>query len=398
MTDRLERPRVSLEAEAELENAPLTLGEGIERFADSLLAEGLLGLVERVRSFAVGEEIAELAFVVRSDALVQGDGRLGRAQRFVDVLNRKAGRLRELLLRRLAPELDLEPAGGPAKLLLALDDVDGNADGARVVGDGALHRLADPPGGVGRELEAPPPVEPLQRAVEAESPLLDQVQERDAEAPVALGDGDDETEVRLDHLPLGDEIALLDLLGERDLFRGGQKLVLADVREEELQAVAGTVMNVLRDRGGRRGLLLRLDRRADLEPERLELLGEVGHLLVAEVELEGKGLQLGRLNVATLLGVFDDGAALQGVQKFMHGVLTLTHVVPMVLSLKRCGRMSPVQLNVRTVRRIPWVSQASRAPYLTFNLAVTRWLPPREIRRPLSLQTPRAQFGWLLLL
>src|SRR4029078_4932008 len=106
----------SLEAEAQLENAPLTLGEGIERFADSLLAEGLLGLVERVRSFAVGEEIAELAFVVRSDALVQGDGSLGRAQRFVDVLNRKAGRLRELLLRRLAPARDLQAACGHTHL------------------------------------------------------------------------------------------------------------------------------------------------------------------------------------------------------------------------------------------------------------------------------------------
>src|SRR4029079_1645911 len=141
--------------------------------------------------------------------------------------------------------------------------------------------------------------------------------------------------------------------GQRDLFGGGQKLVLANVREKELQAVAGTMMDVLRDRGGRRGLGLRLvDRRPDLEPERLELLGEVSHLLVAEVELEGEGLQLGRLNVAALLGVFDDGAALQGVEKFMHGILTLTHVVPMVLSLKRCGRMSPVQLNVRTVGRI----------------------------------------------
>jgi hypothetical protein len=119
-------------------------------------------------------------------------------------------------------------------------------------------------------------------------------------------------------------------------------------------------MDVLRDRGGGRGLVLRLiDRRADLEPEGLELLGKVGHLLVAQVELEGKSLQLGRLHVATLLGVFDDGAALQGVEKFMHGVLTLTHVVPIVLSLKRCGRMSPVQLNVRTVSRIPWVSKAS---------------------------------------
>jgi hypothetical protein len=35
-------------------------------------------------------------------------------ERLVDVLDRKTGRLGELVLRRLAPELDLEPAGGPA--------------------------------------------------------------------------------------------------------------------------------------------------------------------------------------------------------------------------------------------------------------------------------------------
>src|SRR6185312_3378817 len=132
---------------------------------------------------------------VRANRLVERDRRLRCAERFVDVLNRKAGGLRELLLRRLAAELDLEPARGPAELLLALDDVDGNTDGARVVGDSALHRLANPPGRIGRELEAPPPVELLHRAVEAQRALLNQVEERDAEAAVALGDGHDETKI-----------------------------------------------------------------------------------------------------------------------------------------------------------------------------------------------------------
>ena len=74
--DRLERPRVALEAEAKLEDAPLALGQRVERLADALLAQRLLGLLERIRGLAVGEEIAELALVVGADALVQRDGRL----------------------------------------------------------------------------------------------------------------------------------------------------------------------------------------------------------------------------------------------------------------------------------------------------------------------------------
>ena len=125
------------------------------------------------------------------------------------------------------------------ELLLALDDVHGDADRARVVGDRALHRLADPPGRVGRELVAPAPVELLDRAVEAERALLDQVEERDAETAVALRDRDDEPQVRLDHLALRDQVAALDPLREDDLLRGGEQLVASDVGEEQLEAVAG---------------------------------------------------------------------------------------------------------------------------------------------------------------
>ena len=160
-------------------------------------------------------------------------------ERLVDVLDRQAGRLGELGLRRLAAELDLEPAGGAAELLLPLDDVDGHADRARVVGDGALHRLPDPPGRVRRELVAAAPVELLDRAVQPERPLLDQVQERHAEPAVALRDRHDQAEVRLDHPALGGRVAALDRLREVDLLGGGQQLVAADVGEEELQAVGG---------------------------------------------------------------------------------------------------------------------------------------------------------------
>src|SRR5690348_7009016 len=71
VADRLECPRLALEPEAQLEDAPLALRQRVERLADVLAAERLLGLVERIGSLTVGEEIPELAFVVRADCLVQ---------------------------------------------------------------------------------------------------------------------------------------------------------------------------------------------------------------------------------------------------------------------------------------------------------------------------------------
>ena len=83
--------------------------QGVESAAHALAAERLLGLLERVRRLAVGEQVAELALVVRADGLVEGHGGMSGAECLVDVLHRQAGRLGELLLRRLATELDLEP-------------------------------------------------------------------------------------------------------------------------------------------------------------------------------------------------------------------------------------------------------------------------------------------------
>src|SRR5215212_3621704 len=125
VADRLERPRLALEPEPQLEDPPLALGERVECLADVLAAQRLLGLVERVDGVAVGEQVAQLALVVGADRLVQRHGGRRGGERLVDVLDRQARRLRELVLRRLAPELDLEAARSARQLLLALDDVDG---------------------------------------------------------------------------------------------------------------------------------------------------------------------------------------------------------------------------------------------------------------------------------
>ena len=103
-------------------------------------------------------------------------------------------------------------------LVQLLDHVDRDADRARLVGDRARDGLADPPGRVRRELVAAPVVELLDGADQPERSLLDEVQERQAAAEVALGDRHDEPQVGLDHVLLGRHVAALDALGEPDLL------------------------------------------------------------------------------------------------------------------------------------------------------------------------------------
>ena len=89
------------------------------------------------------------------------------------------------------------------QLVDGLDHVHRDADGARLVGDGAGDGLADPPGGVGGKLVAAAVFEFLDRLHQAHVAFLDQVEEGEAAVGVFLGDGNDEAQVGLDHFGLG---------------------------------------------------------------------------------------------------------------------------------------------------------------------------------------------------
>ena len=78
-----------------------------------------------------------------------------------------------------------------------------DTDRPGLIRDAPGDRLADPPRRVGRELIAPAVLELLHRLHQAHVPLLDQVEERETAVGVLLGNRNDQSQVRLDHLGLG---------------------------------------------------------------------------------------------------------------------------------------------------------------------------------------------------
>ena len=117
-------------------------------------------------------------------------GSRGNLHRLAHLVERHAEAFRKLLQGRLASELLPHLPGQPPQSGAHLDHVHRNADRRRRVGDRAGDRLADPPGRIGRELEAPAVVELVHALHQPDIALLDQVQELEAPVPVPLGDRD----------------------------------------------------------------------------------------------------------------------------------------------------------------------------------------------------------------
>src|SRR3546814_8055953 len=98
-----------------------------------------------------------------------------------------------------------ELTAAPHQLVDRLDHVNRDADRARLIGDRAGDRLANPPGRIGAELVAAAIFELVDRLHQADVAFLDQVEELQPAVGVFLGDRDDEAQIRLDHFLLRSE-------------------------------------------------------------------------------------------------------------------------------------------------------------------------------------------------
>ena len=115
----------------------------------------------------------------------------------------------------------------------------GQAEDAAVLGQGVEDRLPHPPHRVGDELDVALGVEALGRLDQPQAALVDEVEEGEAQAAVALGVGHHETEVRL-HQPLqGLLVPFLDAPAQRLLVVAAEGPELRDLADVGVEAVAG---------------------------------------------------------------------------------------------------------------------------------------------------------------
>jgi hypothetical protein len=178
-------------------------------------------------------------------------------------------------------------------------------DRARLVGDAALDRLADPERRVGRELVAAPPIELLGGADQPENALLDQVEQRQVVALVALRERHDEAQIRVDHPLLGLGVALLDQLRQLDLLLGCEQWVATHLVEEELERVGGVGGEVVPAYARGLGPLAAVV--AEHELAAVDLVMQLVDGVVAELQLLNRLAEVGQVHAlgAGLLRLLD---------------------------------------------------------------------------------------------
>ncbi len=177
----------------------------------------------------------------------------------------------------------------------------------------------NPPGGVGGELVAPAVVELLHRPDQPEGALLDEIEQGEAPADVALRDRDDESEIRFDHVLLGADVTPLYALGEGDLLLCAEEGDAADRAEVEAEGIEAR-LDVEIDLGSLELLQAGLDVRRRL-----------ARLVLDDVPSEGIGGSDGDVMVVRIRGA--RFALLGGGMKLADGLGRAHELDPVLLQI-----------------------------------------------------------------
>src|SRR6266536_3022469 len=322
-TNLLQRPRVAIrQPKPQLNNLLLPLTQRVQHGVELFLQQDETGGVHGHDRIRILDEIAEVGIGFLADGGFQADRLLRDLQDLADFLGRVLHLAADLLRGRLPPEILQQLPLDTDQLVDRLHHVHRDPDRPSLVRDRPGDRLPDPPGRVRGELETFGVVELLDRTDQPEVSLLDQIQQEHAAADVAPGDGDDQPQVGLDQLLLGQlalpldplqladaraggglvelgggGLALLDRLGEDDLLLGGQQRDLADLLEVHPHRIVGRRLQRQLLVAGRARELLGIELVHHLDD--LDVL--VLQHLVDGVDLLGGGVD-GRERVENVLG------------------------------------------------------------------------------------------------
>src|SRR5579859_6075804 len=216
----LQRERVAVtQPETKLKHELLAWGQDIIENVLHLLLHGASGgrFFRRSAGF-VGEHVAKLLLLVFANGKLKGDGRAGGGFQLVQALYVHTQRVGQLLLGRVAAKLLYQTLSFATNAIEGGVDVDREPDGTALVGDRAADGLADPPGGVCAEAVSTTPIVALHGAHQPDIALLDEIQQGEATAYIALGDANDQAEVGQHELLYGFFIAGFDTFRQVNLL------------------------------------------------------------------------------------------------------------------------------------------------------------------------------------
>ena len=228
----------TVETEIEAQHLGIAALQRIERLLDLIGQEAIHRLIFRIRQVFGDEALDERAVTVGVERSIEPHvARVERGERLHD-LERQLRRVGDLLRRRLAAQRLPQVLRGSHDARQIGSPVQRHAHRPALARKRGEDCLADPPHGVGDELDALIGIELTRGREQPDVALTDEIGERQPTVLVLLGDGNHEPQVALHELLHRLLIARANLPGERDLLLLRQQRSLGDLVEVLVEDVA----------------------------------------------------------------------------------------------------------------------------------------------------------------